>query len=703
MNTFLSATRKVAAGSAIISLLFAATLSFVSLGTFAQAAPTAVITAVTPGPYTVNNTITVDGLSSLDSTGSTGGSLLYNWVLSSVPTGSTASLSPNASSATVNFNPDLTGSYTIDLVVIEGATVSTPVSRSFTVVNPPTAVITTTTASPFVVGNAITANGLNSLDGNGATGGTFVYNWALTTVPTGSTATLSPNNSSATVTFTPDVIGSYVLGLTVIENGLPSTLPATQGYNVVAAGGGGTPTAIINIQTAGPYVVNNTITVDGLNSLDINGATGGSLAYNWTLSTVPTGSTATLSPNASAATVSFNPTVAGQYTIDLVVTEGTVQSPQVSQGFTVVTSGGGGGGGSTGGVPYSMQGGGRCVNPAYCNVPWSATDNQVLRKRDGVTGITLEKKVNGRKADTEETAAAVGRRTTTDVNYEVVISNFTGYNIDTIRLQDVFTGNREVRMSNIRSVRGAKYNPSAREFTIDTTIQHGATRTFSYNATLTSRSTNATANNTMVVKDVVFPAGVYERSADAKNGLSDAAYVKFGQGSSTGVTFGTSAVNLNVPTNIVADKSEVKAGEEITYTITVRNNSDDTLTGVVVSDNYDESLVSVSSANGGDDNGTDVSWAVGRVEPGEAKDYTYTAVVREDAAYADTLLVDNVRVYTDQYDEQATASVDVHIAPKFAGFLAGASRTLPQTGAITLVPLLGSLGLAFATRKRKRL
>ncbi len=353
------------------------------------------------------------------------------------------------------------------------------------------------------------------------------------------------------------------------------------------------------------------------------------------------------------------------------------------------------------GVPYGAQGGGKCENPAYCNIPWNATDHLAIRHKEGVSGITLEKKVQGKRSDTAEGAYSLGKVSTADVAYEIVIGNLTGYNIESISIKDVFKSGQDVKLSNIRSVSGASYDPTTRIFTVNTTIQQGQTYSFSYNATLTAKVADATANNMAVVESVVFPAGVYEKSKDARDGLSDSAYVAFGSGSGM-MSFGTSLVNTYIPTEITADKTEVIAGDEITYTITVRNNTDDLLTGVVVSDNYDETLIAVSNAGNGDDTGTDISFAIGTIEPGAMVALSYTATVREDAAYADTLLSNNTLVYSDQYTDQATASLDVHVAPRFAGFLAGAHRTLPQTGiAIVLPALLGSLGVAFATRKKK--
>jgi uncharacterized repeat protein (TIGR01451 family) len=626
---------------------------------------------------------------------------LYTWSVNTKPVASvSANLISNVSMANPTFTPDTIGTYVLQLDVDDqsgGATANDTVTMTVTDSSLPAGPLTlTVTPNPSVGAVVATPYTISSV---AVTGGTapYTYIWSvLDDAGSGLQDNDLSNRTTASPSFTPTQPGEYRFGLVATDSANPAATVQNTDIRVVA-----TTTGALTANAGGDQSFNMAVTP----SVQLNGgATGGTptpiYLFAWTVTTSPAGSAPVIS-NVSMANPTFTPDTAGAYILTLTVDD---QSGAATVNDTVtmnVSNTPGTGTGTGGGIPYGAQGGGRCINPAYCNVPWSATDSMALRKKQGVKGITLEKKVNTRRADTAEAAVRVGRTRSTDVTYEVVIGNLTGINVDRIVIEDVFKGGKKVKQSNIRSVRGASYDPHNHEFIIDRTILNGGTYSFSYRATLTAKYTNAMAYNKAVLREVIFPAGVYEKSADARQGLSDPAYIQFGSGSSSDLSFG-SGTNIYVPTEVTADKTEVTAGDSINYTVTVRNNTDEALTGVVVNDNYDEGLVAVTDAAGADNNGTDLSWVVGTVEPGETLRFTYTATVREDAAYADTMLESKVRVYTDQYNDEATAFLDIHVAPKYAGFLAGAQRSLPATGLALLPVIFGSLGMAVATRRRKR-
>ena len=76
--------------------------------------------------------------------------------------------------------------------------------------------------------------------------------------------------------------------------------------------------------------------------------------------------------------------------------------------------------------------------------------------------------------------------------------------------------------------------------------------------------------------------------------------------------------------------------------------------------------------------------------------------MKADQENTDASLTNAVSVFTDQYSDQAFAAIDVRVAPKFAGFLSGASRTLPKTGLPLAGLALASLAIAGITARRKR-
>jgi len=180
-----------------------------------NAPPVAVITGSTS--VAVGGLVSVSGLSSTDSNGDV---LTYRWSLLSKPTlatGATANSAAVLSSATLvnpTFTPDVAGVYVIGLVVNDGKLNSDTVTVAVTAsaLNlPPVA-----NAGPeqvVAVAAVVTLTGSASTDANGDT---LSYQWALTTRPNTSAASLV-GPTTVSPTFTADVAGFYVATLTVSD------------------------------------------------------------------------------------------------------------------------------------------------------------------------------------------------------------------------------------------------------------------------------------------------------------------------------------------------------------------------------------------------------------------------------------------------------------------------------------------------------
>ncbi|MFO7559166.1 MAG: PKD domain-containing protein, partial [Desulfobacterales bacterium] len=250
-------------------------------------------------------TITLNGSGSSDVDGD---QLTYSWFFTSRPPGSAAALT-YADTARPNFTIDVSGDYTIQLIVNDGTVNSAP----------DTVTISTNNSAPVanagpdqsgVYGQAITLNGSGSsdVDGDSLTS----YSWSFTSRPPGSAAALTYADT-ARPNFTIDVSGDYTIQL-IVNDGTVDSAPDT----VTISTNNSAPVA-----DAGPdqTVLNgDLVTLDGSGSSDVDGD---SLAYSWSFTSRPTGSNAALS-NADTARPNFTIDVSGDYTIQLIVNDGTV-------------------------------------------------------------------------------------------------------------------------------------------------------------------------------------------------------------------------------------------------------------------------------------------------------------------------------------------------------------------------------------------
>jgi hypothetical protein len=259
---------------------------------------------------TVGTIVTLDGSASRDANRN---ALRYQWTLSSVPAGSKASLT---SSTTVKpiFTADAVGTYVATLVVNDGKVNSVPSTVNVTAIAANVAPVASAGPDQSVlVGAFVTLDGSASTDANGDA---LRYQWTLTSVPAGSSASLN-DPTAVKPTFTADRAGSYSASLVVSDGRLSSAVDAV---TVTAAVANAAPVA-----NAGPdqsVTVGTVVTVDGAGSTDANGD---ALRYQWSLSSVPAGSAASLS-DPTAVKPTFTADAVGAYVVSLVVNDGKVNS-----------------------------------------------------------------------------------------------------------------------------------------------------------------------------------------------------------------------------------------------------------------------------------------------------------------------------------------------------------------------------------------
>jgi cadherin-like protein/surface protein with Ig-like domain/K319-like protein/FG-GAP repeat protein/PKD domain-containing protein/VCBS repeat protein len=296
-------------GNSVTGQNFAITVTLVNMAPVANAGPDQAVT--------VGSLVTLDGSTSSDADGDL---LSYSWSLTTAPTGSSAVLD-DPTSVFPTFTVDVPGLYEASLVVSDGTVDSEVDTVSISTVN--VAPVADAGADQAVyVGDTVMLDGSTSFD---VDGDSLSYSWSLTAVPTGSSAALD-DPTSVTPTFSVDIPGTYEASL-VVNDGLLDSVADTVTISTINVA----PVADAGVSQSG--VVGNVITLDGSQSTDADGDT---LTYSWSFSSLPVGSTASLSYT-TAAYPTFTADIAGIYSLNLVVNDGTVNSAPDAVSISIVT------------------------------------------------------------------------------------------------------------------------------------------------------------------------------------------------------------------------------------------------------------------------------------------------------------------------------------------------------------------------------
>ena len=313
------------AGNYVVSLVVNdgkadSTVATVSVtATVANAAPVA--NAGVNQNVVIASTVTLDGTASTDANND---SLSYKWVLQSKPATSSATLAA-ATSAKPTFKADVAGTYVATLVVSDGKANSVLAAVSILA----SAANLAPVAKPGVNQSVVTGTKV-SVDASASSdpkGDSITYRWSLLFKPAGSTATLS-SATTASATFTADLAGTYLVGLTVNDGKVDSPVVV---LTVTAAKLNAVPVA--NAGTNQNVTAATLTTLDGTASTD---ADLDGLSYTWSLISKPSSSNATLSSTTSPKPT-FTPDVAGTYVASLVVSDGKDRS--LTAVVTVIASG----------------------------------------------------------------------------------------------------------------------------------------------------------------------------------------------------------------------------------------------------------------------------------------------------------------------------------------------------------------------------
>ena len=254
----------------------------------------------------LGNTVTLDGSASSDADGDM---LTYNWSFTSKPAFSAAGLSDPAA-VRPTFIMDLYGDYVVQLIVNDAKADS----------DPDTVTISTNNSAPVanagadqtpLFGETVILDGSTSsdVDGDGLT-----YSWSFISKPTLSMAALS-NPAVAHPIFDIDVSGDYVVQL-IVNDGFVNSTPNT----VIISTSNSAPVA--NAGANQEPRVGDTVMLDGSASSDVDVD---ELTYSWSFLLVPPGSTPAMS-DPTVVNPSFDINVLGDYVVQLIVNDGTVDS-----------------------------------------------------------------------------------------------------------------------------------------------------------------------------------------------------------------------------------------------------------------------------------------------------------------------------------------------------------------------------------------
>lgn len=264
----------------------------------------------------------LDGSASSDPDGDT---LTYAWTIKSGPDTSIGQLS-NTSAAKPVFTPSRKGIYTLSLVVTDNEFLSSA---------PDDVVVTTTNHAPRAeAGDDINLIFFRTahLSGSGtdADSDPLTYKWAIISCPGGSTAELS-STTIADPTFTPDVKGTYVIGLIVNdgEDDSSQDIMTINVYNNAPAAEAGPDYSFI-------FGSGETVHLDGSASSDPDEGT--TLSYHWIVTSAPYGSTAVFIPGPDVVNPSIKPDLPGTYVISLVASDGDLESAPDSLTITAINN-----------------------------------------------------------------------------------------------------------------------------------------------------------------------------------------------------------------------------------------------------------------------------------------------------------------------------------------------------------------------------
>ncbi len=273
------------------------------------------------------------------------------------------------------------------------------------------------------------------------------------------------------------------------------------------------------------------------------------------------GNTVTITYNATASNSGIPTNQSSLFTnIATIVETGDTATEDV---FVVGPRSGGSGGGGGGGGSRIIRG----------------SLNVFLQKEVFDTNIDTWK-----DADTVDLAAFVDPGSQQEIRYRILVRNEGSIKGD-ITVEDIFSS-QSLNRVDVQNVTGATWDPHTQEFLVED-VGAGSTKTIAYTAVVSrlAGTSNPVAVNTATVTEAELssdlPSNRYILQSVEGIGTSDDAYVK---------TFGG-----DVELKKRVDKIIANRGEEIRYTLTVRNVGSENFTNVRLVDEFPYEFVDIIS------------------------------------------------------------------------------------------------------------
>jgi len=272
-------------------------------------------------------------------------------------------------------------------------------------------------------------------------------------------------------------------------------------------------------------------------------------------------------------------------------------------------SGGGGGGGGGGSIIYTGE---------------MKLDIQKMVSLDG-------------QHYTDATKLAIPERKSSTLYVKVAIKNLSKFSATNIKLRHSFDeGRSDITDGNVTDVTGAGFKGDV--FMIDK-VKVGETYQMSYKLAVTDSGSNTNPAKDILTLEsfksslpLVQDSMTYLGIGDEFTTLLFAGVVPASYEEGTGETGGTTEnISDILSINVKSDKSSAAPGENVKFTITLKNLSNEDLTNLFIDHKYDPAAFTVVEAIGAKDDSNGIHWKKPMLRPDEEMTLSFILKVKDSA------------------------------------------------------------------------